>query len=179
MEIFEVTESNANANLDKKELYTYIDNTEFSDETKEAIKGMLGVVISSGDNDINLDFDDLKVIMEHGGIAFVGTGEFEDENSATQAIKLAIRNSSLDYALIDKIVGMLIHFVVHPDLPIMQIAEAMEIIHENAHYEADIIWGTTTDESVNENYVKVTILFTGFDKDVYKNIVANNTNYEK
>ncbi|QOP45881.1 hypothetical protein [Sulfurimonas paralvinellae] len=94
MEIFEATESNANANIDKKELYTYIDNTEFSDEIKEAIKGMLGVVISSGDNDINLDVDDLKIIMGHGGVAFVGTGEFEDENSATKAIKLAIRNSS-------------------------------------------------------------------------------------
>ncbi|QOP45882.1 hypothetical protein [Sulfurimonas paralvinellae] len=85
----------------------------------------------------------------------------------------------MDYDLIDKIAGVLIHFVVHPDLPIMQIAEAMEIIHENAHYEADIIWGTTTDESVGENYVKATILLAGFDKDVYKNIVANNTNYEK
>ena len=175
MEIFEVTESYTNANLDKEELYTYIDNTEFSNEIKEKIKGMLGVVLPSGDNDINLDFDDLKVIMEHGGIAFVGTGEFEDENSATEAIKLSIKDSSLDYALIDKIAGMLIHFVVHPDLPIMQIAEAMEIIHENAHYETDIIWGTTTDESVSPNYVKSTILFTGFEKD----IVANNIEYKQ
>jgi len=174
MEIFEVTESNANANIDKKELYTYIDNTEFSNEIKEKIKGMLGVVLPSGDNDINIDFDDLKVIMEHGGVAFVGTGEFEDENSATEAIKLSIKDSSLDYALIDKITGMLIHFVVHPDLPLMEIAEAMEIIYENAHYEAEIIWGITTDKSVSENYVKATILFTGFE-----NGVANNIEYKQ
>ena len=175
MEIFEVAESNANANIDKKELYTYIDNTEFSNEIKEAIKGMLGVVLPSGENDINLDFDDLKVIMEHGGGAFVGTGKFEGENSAIEAIKLSIEDSSLDYALIDKIAGMLIHFVIHPNLPIMDIAEAMEIIHENAHYETDIIWGTTTDESVSPNYVKSTILFTGFEKD----IVANNIEYKQ
>jgi len=56
MKIFEVTESNANANLDKKELYTYIDNTEFSNEIKEKIKGMLGVVLPSRENDISLDF---------------------------------------------------------------------------------------------------------------------------
>jgi cell division protein FtsZ len=173
MEIFEVTESNAN--LDKKELYTYIDNTEFSDEIKEAIKGMLGVVISSGDNDINLDFDDLKVIMEHGGAAFVGTGEFEDENAVTQAIRLAIKNSSLNYDLIDKAAGMLIHLVIHPDLPMMEIAEAMNILYENAHYEADVIWGTTTDKSVSENYVKATILFAGFEK----NILANNVEYKQ
>jgi len=179
MEIFEVTESNANANIDKKELYTYIDNTEFSNEIKEAIRGMLGVVLPSGENDINLDFDDLKVIMEHGGGVFVGTGEFEGENSAIEAIKLSIEDSSLDYSLMNKIAGMLIHFVVHPDLPIMQIAEAMEIIHENAHYEADIIWGTTTDKSVSENYVKATILFAGFEKNSFENMVVNNIEYKQ
>lgn len=173
MEIFEVAESNSN--LDKKDLYAYIDNTKFSDEIKEAIKGMLGVVISSGDNDINLDFDDLKVIMEHGGVAFVGTGDFEGENSVMQTIRLAIKNSSLNYDLIDKAAGMLIHFVVHPDLPIMEIAQAMDIIYENAYHEADIIWGTTTDKSVSENYVKATILLTGFEK----NILANNIEYQQ
>ena len=178
MEIFEVRESNANANLDKKELYTYIDNTEFNNEIKEAIKGMLGVVISSGENDIKLDFDDLKGIMSHGGVAFSGIGAYEGENSATEAIKMAINDSSLDYALIDKLAGILIHFVIHPDLPIMNIAEAMEIIDENAHDEADIIWGTTTDESVSKNYVKATILFTGFEKVGYKNMVVNNIEYK-
>ena len=174
MKIFEVTESNTD--LDKQELYEYIDNTEFDKEIKEAIRGMIGVVISSGDNDINLDFEDLKVIMSHGGIAFSGIGEYDgkDENSALEAIKFSIVDSSLDYKLMDKISGILIHFVVHPDLPIMDIAEAMEIIHENAHYEADIIWGTTTDKSVSPNYVKATILFTGFEKNDYKYIIANN-----
>jgi len=172
MEIFEETESNAD--LDKQELYEYIDNTEFDKEIKEAIRGMIGVVISGGENDINLDFEDLKVIMSHGGMAFSGIGEYYGENSATEAIKQAIIHSSLDYKLMGKISGILMHFVVHPDLPIMDIAQAMEIIHENAHYEADIILGTTTNKSVSPNYVKVTILFTGFEKNDYKNIVANN-----
>jgi len=174
MKKFEVTESKSD--LDKQELYAYIDNTEFSREIKEAIKGMTGVVISSGENDINLDFEDLKVIMSHGGIAFSGIGEYDgkDGNSALEAIKLSIVDSSLDYKLMDKISGILVHFVIHPNLPIMDIAQAMETIHENAHYEADIIWGTTTDKSVSPNYVKATILFTGFGKNDYKNIVANN-----
>jgi len=175
MEIFEVTESNANAHLDKKELYKYIDNTEFSDAIKESIKGMLGVVIPSGDNDINLDFDDLKAIMEHGGVAFVGSGEAYSKDSMTEALTLAIQDSSLEFNLIDKVAGFLMHFVIHPDFPIMNIADAMELINENANYEADIIWGTTTDKTLDENYVKATILFTGFDK----NIVANNMDYKK
>ena len=162
MEISEVTESNTN--LDKKELCTYIDKTEFSDEIKEAIKGMLGVVIASGENDITLDFKDLKFIMGHGGIAFVGTGESNAKGSATKAIQLAIKNSSLDFDSIDKIAGFLIHFVIHPNLPIIDIIEAMKTIYENAHDEADIIWGTTTDESISKDYVKATILLTGFKK---------------
>ena len=172
MKKFEVTE--LKSDLVKQELYAYIDNTEFSKEIKEAIKGMIGVVISSGDNDINLDFEDLKVIMSHGGIAFSGIGEYNGENSAYESIKQAIINSSFDYKMIDKISGVLIHFVVHPDLPIMDIAQAMEIIYENVHYEADIIWGTTTDKSVSSNYVKATILFSGFGKNDYKNIIVNN-----
>jgi cell division protein FtsZ len=159
MKIFEIAE--ANANLDKKELYTYIDNTEFSNEVKEKIKGMLGVVLSTGENDINLDFNDLKIIMSHGGMAFVGSGEYEGENSATEAIKLAIKNSTLDFDLMGKATGILIHLETHPDFPIMDIAEAMEVINENAHYEADIIWGTSTSESVGECYVKATVLFAG------------------
>ena len=179
MGVFEVRESNNNANLDKKKLCTYIDNTEFSDEIKKAIKSILGVVISSGDNDINLDFDDLKVIIEHGGVAFVGSGRANGNDSAIDALKLAIKDSSLEFSSIDKVAGVLIHFVMHPDLPIIKIVEAMELINENANGEADIIWGTTTDQTLHKNYVKATILFAGFNKENYKNIVANNMEYRK
>ena len=177
MEIFSVTESTSS--LDQKKLYLYIDKTEYSNDIKESLKEvMLGVLIPSGDNDINLDFDDMKVIMDHGGIVFIGSGAYEGENPATEALKLAIENSGLDLRLMDKVSGVLIHIEMHPDLPIMDIAEAMQIIDENTHYEADIIWGTTTDKAFHENCVKATILFSGFDKEVYKNIVANNTDYK-
>ena len=166
MEIFEVTESHANAN---------IDSTEFSNKIKEVIEGMLGVVISSGDNDINHDFDDLKVIMEHGGVAFVGSGKAYGKDSATEALKLAIKDSSLEFSLIDKVAGFLMHFVMHPDFPITNIIEAMELIFENATHESDIVWGITTDKTLDENYVKASILFTGFEK----NIAANNMDYKK
>lgn len=165
MGIFEVTESNTN--LDKKELCTYIceisniDKTKFSDAIKEAI---MGILIVSGDNDIIHDSNDLKFIMEYGGIAFVGTAESNAKGSATKVIQLAIKNSSLNFDSIDKIAGFLIYFVIHPDFPINDIIDAVEIIYENAHDEADIIWGTTTDESISKDYVKAIILLTGFKK---------------
>jgi len=169
---FTITETNTN--LDQEKFYTYVDNTDFSDEIKKFIKGMLGVIVPSEENDITLNFVDFQKIMSYGGVTFSGIGEHEGENSATEAIKLAIKNSFLDYDLMCKISGILIHFTIHPDLPIIEIAEVMEIIDENAHYEADIIWGTTTDESVSEKYVKATILFTGFD-----NMVVNNIEFKE
>ncbi len=179
MEIFTVAEANTNTDLVKKEFYKYINNTEFSDEIKESIKDMLGVVIPSEENDITLDFIDMKNIMNHGGVAFSGIGEYEGENSANKAIELAIRDSSLDYDLMHKISGILIHFTMHPDLLIIEIAEAMEIINENTHYEADIIWGTTTDKSVSEKYVKATIFFTGLEKKSLENMVVNNIEFRR
>jgi len=178
MELFKVTESNST--IDKKEIYSYIDKTEYSNDIKELIrKIILGVLIPRGDNDINLDFDDLKIILDHGGIAFIGSGTYEGEDPATKALKLAIENSGLDLRLMDKVSGVLIHFEIHPDLPIMKIYEGMELINKNAHNQAEIIWGTTPEKTLPENYAKVTILFTGFNKEVYKNIVANNMGYEK
>ncbi len=172
MEIFEVTESNAK--LDKKELSTYIDNTKFSNEIKEAIKGILGVVLPSGNNDITLDFVDLQTIMSHKGMALMGVGECEGKNSANEAIKQSIEYALQDDILLNEVRGILIHFHIHPDFPIMEIAEAMEIIHDGVHDDADIIWGTTTNETVNIEYIKATMLLTGFEK----NTVANNADYQ-
>ncbi len=177
MEPFIISESTTT--VDMKKIYQHINKTNFSDTIKEDIKGMFEVISSGGDNDINLDFADIEVILNHGGVAFVGSGEHEGENSATEAIKLAIKGSTLNFSLINKISGIWIHLEMHPAFPLMDIAEAMEILHENAHYKADIICGTTTDESLSENYVKATILFTGFEKNSYKDMSANNTEYKQ
>jgi len=179
METFTVAEANTNTDLVKEEFYKYINNTKFSDEIKESIKGMLGVVIPSGEYDITLNFVDFQKIMSYGGAAFAGIGEHEGENSATEAIKLAMKDSALDDDLMCKISGILIHFTIHPDLPIIEIAKAMERIDENAHYEADVIWGTTTDKSVSEKYVKATILFTGFEENSFENIAVNNIKFKE
>ena len=147
--------------LDKKELHRYIDATEFDNGVREAIKGMLGVVLVSADDDINLDFDDFKTIMSHGKMAFVGSGEANGKNSPSKAIKQSIINSSLSNKMMSEVSGILIHFTIHPSLPLMEIAKAMDMIHENTNDNTDIIWGTTTDKSVSLNYVKVSALFAG------------------
>ena len=129
----------------------------------QAVSGTSGVILSSGSNDINLDFADLKTVMNHKGMALMGVGEHEGDNAAYEAIKSAIESPLLDNMSINGAMGVLVHFSMHPDFPTMEIYSAMEVVNESAHEEADIIFGTSTDENLGEDYVKITIVATGFE----------------
>lgn len=141
----------------------------------QAVSGTSGVILSSGDNDINLDFADLKTVMDHKGMALMGVGEHEGDNAAYEAIKSAIESPLLDNMSINGAMGILVHFNMHPEFPIMEINDAMTVVNESADDEADIIFGTSTDESLNPEYVKITIIATGFEKEL--NTGKNNENY--
>ena len=135
----------------------------------QAVSGTSGVILSSGQNDINLDFADLQTVMNHKGMALMGVGENEGDNAAYEAIKAAIESPLLDNMSINGAMGVLVHFSMHPDFPIMEINEAMNVVHESADEDADIIFGTSTDENFAENYVKITIVATGFEKELTTN----------
>ena len=135
---------------------------------KDTINGILGAIISSGENDFTIFFNDLKTVMRNDGIALVGIGEDTGVNSAKKAMKLSIENILLNNILIKNASGILINFIVHPNFPVVEMGEAMEIIHENADKNANIIFCSVTDKSLDENYVKVIMILTGFNK------IANN-----
>ncbi len=143
----------------------------------QAVSGTSGVILSSGTNDINLDFADLKTVMNHRGMALMGVGEHEGDNAAYEAIKSAIESPLLDNMSINGAMGVLVHFTMHPDFPIMDIYEAMNVINESADDEADIIFGTSTDEDISENYIKITIIATGFEKEIEKSPTGNNDDF--
>ena len=135
----------------------------------QAVSGTSGVILSSGENDINLDFADLQTVMSHKGMALMGVGEHEGENAAYEAIKAAIESPLLDNMSINGAMGVLVHFSMHPDFPMMELAEAMEVVHDSAHDDAEVIWGTSTSEEIAENYIKITIVATGFEKELTNN----------
>lgn len=135
----------------------------------QAVSGTSGVILSSGANDINLDFADLKTVMSHRGMALMGVGEFEGENAAYEAIKSAIESPLLDNMSINGAMGVLVHFKMHPSFSMIELSEAMDVVHESAHEEAEVIFGTSTDESLPEDYVKITIVATGFEKELTNN----------
>jgi cell division protein FtsZ len=132
----------------------------------QAVSGTSGVILSSGENDINLDFADLQTVMSHRGMALMGVGEFEGENAAYEAIKAAIESPLLDNMSINGAMGVLVHFKMHPEFPLMEISDAMNVVHESAHEDAEVIFGTSTDETIPQNYIKITIVATGFEKEL-------------
>jgi len=145
-------------NLGIKESFRLVD-----DVLSQAVAGISNVILSHGPNDINLDFADVKTVMSHRGLALMGSGRSEGANAAYDAAKAAIDSPLLDNISINGAMGVLVHFHIHPNYPILQISEAMETIEDHAHEDANVIFGTTTNPDMPEDEVKITIVATGFD----------------
>ena len=147
-------------NVGRREAFSLVDDVLY-----KAVSGIANMVISYGENDINVDFNDLKTVMSHKGLALMGVGEEKGENAAFNAIKKAIESPLLDNISIDGAMGVLVHFTLHEDYPLVEMEESMNLIYEKADDDADIILGTTTDNSLAPDEIKVTIVATGFEKD--------------
>jgi cell division protein FtsZ len=149
------------------------------DVLSRAVSGTSGVILSSGDNDINLDFADLQTVMSHRGMALMGVGEHQGENAAYEAIKSAIESPLLDNMSINGAMGVLVHFNMHPDFPMMELSEAMDVVHESAHEEAEVIFGTSTNASLPVDFVRITLVATGFEKELNQDIGSNNSDFSQ
>ncbi|KYJ86496.1 cell division protein FtsZ [Sulfurovum riftiae] len=145
-------------NLGLKESFRMVD-----DILAQAVGGISKVILSHGDHDINLDFADVKTVMGHRGLALMGTGYSTGSSAAYDAAKMAIESPLLDNISIDGAMGVLVHFDIHPGYPLNGISEAMDIIYDSADEDADVIFGTTTNENMEIDEVKITIVATGFE----------------
>jgi len=143
----------------------------------QAVAGTSGVILASGANDINLDFADLQTVMSHRGMALMGVGTHTGENAAYEAIKSAIESPLLDNMSINGAMGVLVHFHMHPDFPLIEMNEAMNVIEESADEDADVIFGTTTDETLSQDYIRVTLVATGFEKELNQG-GSNNADFD-
>ncbi len=163
-------------NLGMRDSFRLVDNV-----LSQAVGGISNVILSHGANDINLDFADVKTVMSHRGLALMGVGESQGNSAAYDAAKTAIESPLLDNLSIDGAMGILVHFHIHPDYPLVEISEAMDIVEENADEDANIIFGTTTSESIPIDEVKLTIIATGFEdpSDFEVTKPKNNNSVEK
>lgn len=125
----------------------------------EAVRGISDLILFEGL--VNVDFADVKAVMSEMGLAMMGTGEGSGENRAVEAAEKAISSPLLEDISIHGARGILINVTAGPDVTLQEINEAAELIHAEAHDEANIIWGMVIDQEIGDT-VRVTVIATGF-----------------
>jgi cell division protein FtsZ len=125
----------------------------------QAVKGISDLIIFEGL--VNVDFADVRAVMSEMGMAMMGTGESSGENRAIEAAEKAISSPLLEDISIHGARGVLINITASPDVTLQEVNEAAELIHAEAHEEANIIWGMVIDPNL-EDKVRVTVIATGF-----------------
>ena len=109
---------------------------------------------------VNLDFADINSVMKDAGYAHMGVGRASGEDKARQAAERAISSPLLETS-ISGAMGVIINITSSPDIGLEEITIASEMIADMVHPDANIIWGTAFDESM-EDEMSVTVIATGF-----------------
>ncbi|HET9449822.1 MAG TPA: cell division protein FtsZ [Aggregicoccus sp.] len=110
---------------------------------------------------INVDFADVKTIMSDKGLALMGTGRAAGAQRALNAMQQAISSPLLEDVTIDGATGLLINITGGRDMTLQEVNEALTLVHDAADNEAEIIFGSLIDETIQDE-VKITIIATGF-----------------
>ena len=113
---------------------------------------------------INLDYADVKTVMEGMGDAIMGTGLASGEERAVLAAQTAISSPLLDETNILGAQGLLINITGGPDMTLAEVDEASNLIYEEVGDQANIILGAVIDEKMGED-IRVTVIATGFHHD--------------
>jgi cell division protein FtsZ len=147
--------------LDEEDL-SFVEAFRKADEVLyQAVKGISDLITQSGM--VNVDFADVKTVMSSMGRALMGTGCAKGEGRARLAAELAVTSPLLDDISVDGATGVLINVVGGPDMRMREVSEAATLIQEQAHEDANIIFGATIDEAMGDA-IKVTVIATGFDR---------------
>ncbi len=148
--LLEITETRVSL----KEAFSVAD-----DVLRQGIQGITEVITVPGL--INLDFADVKAIMQEGGAALMAVGRAAGENRAIEAAQQAISSRLLDIT-IDGARGILFNITGGSDMTLFEVNEAASIIRETAHPEVNLIFGAVIDDSLTDE-VRITVIATGFD----------------
>ncbi len=130
------------------------------DILKEAVVGISELITTPGI--INVDFADIKAVMESAGSALMGIGVAAGEGRAAKAAQEAINSPLLDIK-IDGATGVLFAIAGGEDLGMLEVQEAANVITKSVDPNARIIFGTIRDDKLKKGSVKVTVIATGFD----------------
>ncbi len=112
---------------------------------------------------VNVDFADVRTVMQNGGSALMGTGIGRGEDRAIEAAQQAITSPLLDNISISGSTGVLVNITGGDDLTLGEVTQVSEIVHDAAGDQAEIIFGSVSDPAM-AGEVRVTVIATGFDK---------------
>lgn len=128
----------------------------------QGVQGISDLIVLPGL--INVDFADVRAIMQDAGSALMGIGIGAGEGRAAAAAKEAISSPLLEVS-VDGATGILFNVMGGHDLSMREVDEAARIITQSAHPDAKVIFGATIDESLADK-IKITVIATGFDTDI-------------
>jgi cell division protein FtsZ len=126
---------------------------------RQAVEGVSDLITTPGN--INLDFADIKAIMEDAGSALMGVGLATGDKRAEDAARLAINSPLLDLS-INGAKGVLLSIAGGEDLGLLEVQAAAQIVTESIDKNAKVIFGTSRDERLKKGEVRVTVIATGF-----------------
>ncbi len=129
------------------------------DVLRQAIQGISDLITEEGI--INLDFADVRTVMENGGKAVMGAGVASGENRAVIAAKKAIHSPLLSDCKVTGAQGILVNMVGDNSLTMHEVNEAAGFIQDQAHEDATIIWGASINPE-REDEIQITVIATGF-----------------
>lgn len=112
---------------------------------------------------VNVDFADVRTVMENGGSALMGTGIGRGETRATEAAQQAIASPLLDNVSISGATGVLVNITGGEDLTLGEVHQINEIVHDAVGDDAEIIFGAVHEPAMNGE-IRVTVIATGFDR---------------
>jgi len=112
---------------------------------------------------VNVDFADVRTVMQNGGAAIMGTGTGRGENRAMEAVQQAISSPLLDNISIAGATGVLINITGGEDLTLGEVTQISDVVKDAAGEDAEIIFGTVNDPAMHGE-IRVTVIATGFDR---------------
>lgn len=129
---------------------------------RQAVQGISDLIVLPGI--INVDFADVKTIMQDSGPAFFGQGQAKGESRVEQAVNLALNSPLLDFS-IGGARGILFNVSGRDDLSLAEIDEAAKIITKNTDPRAKVIFGAVYDPRLQKGEMKITVIATGFNNE--------------
>ena len=139
------------------------------DILRQGVQGISDLIAIPGL--VNLDFADVKTIMINQGMAHMGVGRASGENRAEDAAKEAIQSPLLETS-IEGAKGVIINITGGDDLGLHEVNTAAELVQRSVDPEANIIFGTVTDKTMQDE-IQITVIATGFDKESMNAVMMN------